>query len=115
MSRIPERDWRIWKPLFDVALERFCERTLERAASYAEDDGTAHERYLRLYRYVEQRDKELGSVCDGFSRSRAILQIALAFKKKLITPEELAQFSEETHAVVSALLGSPIRPGQGTA
>jgi len=107
--QIPERDWKVWKPLFDAALQRFCEHTLERAASIAEDNaGTAHERYIRLYRYIRKRDKEIDSLFDGFSRSRAQLQLALAFKKGLITPEELSRFSDETQSIVSSLVGGSL-------
>jgi hypothetical protein len=102
---ISEPDWKIWKPLFEVALERFCQRTLDGAARYAAGEGTAHERYVKLYQYVKKRDKELGQVFDNLSRSNAPMQIALAAKKKLITPEELAAFSQETQDRVALLLG----------
>jgi len=104
-QQILEADWKIWKSLFDVALGRFCERTLAGAAKFATGDGTAHERYLELYQYVKKRDKELGEVFDDFSRSGAIMQMALAVKKKLITPAELATFSRETQDRVALILG----------
>jgi len=104
-QQIPEPDWKLWKPLFQIALERFCQRTLAGAAKYATGEGTAHERYLKLYEYVKKRDKELGEVFDYFSRSRATVQIALAVKKKLVTPEELATFSEETRERVAVIVG----------
>ncbi|MBI1745849.1 MAG: peptide ABC transporter substrate-binding protein [Acidobacteria bacterium] len=104
-QQILEADWKIWKPLFEVALDRFCQRTLLGAAKYATAKGTAHERYLDLYQYVKRRDKELAKVFDHFSRSKALVQIALAAKKKLITPEELAAFSPETQQIVELMLG----------
>lgn len=104
-EQILEADWKIWKPLFAVALERFCQRTLAGAAKYATGDGTAHERYLKLYQYVKKRDKELGEVFDYFSRSWALVQIALAVRKKLITPAELATFSQETQDRLTLMLG----------
>lgn len=104
-QQIPERDWKTWKPLFQIALDRFCERTLAGAAKYQSGEGTAHERYLKLYEYVKRRDRELAEVFDYFSRSKALLQIALAAKKKLITPEELKTFSQETQDLVQMMRG----------
>ena len=106
-QQIRESDWKIWKPLFDVALNRFCERTLASAAKYATGQESAHERYVKLYQYLKRKDKELGDVFDYFSRSRALLQIALAMRKKLITPEELGTFSQETQERVALLLNWP--------
>jgi hypothetical protein len=103
-GQIPEKDWKVWKPLFEVALNRFCDRTLQEAARYAAGEGTPHERYLELFRYVKRKDKELAEVFDYFSRSKALIQIALAAKKNLITPEELAAFSDETRDAIASML-----------
>jgi hypothetical protein len=103
--QIPEKDWKVWKPLFQIALDRFCDRTLQGAAKYANGEGTPHERYLKLYQYLKKKDKELAEVFDYFSRSKALMQIALSVKRKLITPEELATFSEETRQTITLMLG----------
>ena len=103
-GQISEKDWKVWKPLFQIALNRFCERTLREAAKYASGEGTPHERYLKLFQYVKRKDKELAEVFDYFSRSKALMQIALAAKKKLITPEEMATFSDETQQAIELML-----------
>src|SRR5258708_9202754 len=103
-SQIPEKDWKVWRPLFQIALDRFCERTLQGATKLASSEGTPHERYLKLFQYLKRKDKELAEVFDNFSRSKATMQLALAVKRKLITPDELHTFSEETQETIALML-----------
>jgi hypothetical protein len=61
MRDIKESDWKRLRDLKSVALERFCDRVLsdlDRARTDA--TSTSHQRYLAIYRLIEQRDKELG-------------------------------------------------------
>jgi hypothetical protein len=67
MSRdIPERDWKVFREIHRVARERFCERVLSEiaSASSASDLG-AHERYLKVFGIVRDKDKELGALFDN--------------------------------------------------
>src|SRR6266404_1926791 len=64
MSRdIPERDWKVFPEIHRVARERFCERVLSEiaSASSASDQG-AHERYIKVFEIVRDKDKELGAL-----------------------------------------------------
>lgn len=94
---IPEADWQTFKALREKALGRLCDRILEdiRDAS-AKDDISSHEKYLEVYSLVQQRDKELGYIFDGLSRSKALVQLSLIQAKDLATPEELSNFSDAT-------------------
>ena len=103
-GRIPERDWKVWHTLSEVALNRFCQRILDEAAEFAEGEGTPHKRYGELFRHIKKRDRVIADVFDEPSRSRAYMQIAFAVRKRIITREELARFSEETQQVIARLL-----------
>jgi hypothetical protein len=103
-GRIPERDWKIWRTLSEVALNRFCQKILDEAAEFADGDGTPHERYGRLFQHIKKRDRVIADVFDEPSRSRAYMQIAFAARKRIITREELGQFSEEASQVIARLL-----------
>ena len=47
MRDIKESDWKVFKPLREIALERFCERVLDEVARINLDTGTSkHQRYL---------------------------------------------------------------------
>jgi hypothetical protein len=103
--QISESDWKKWRLLSEVALERFCEHVLREAAQLAGGDGSAHKRYLDQYKFVRESDKELGRLFDGRSRSNAYSQMAAALASGLITEKDLATFSDETREVVALLAG----------
>jgi hypothetical protein len=41
---------------------------------------------------------------NGFSRSKATIQLAMYYREKLLTDEEFRQFSEETRSAVELIL-----------
>ncbi len=95
--RIPESDWKVFRKLHRVALERFCQRVLdESTAICAKNDATAHERYLELYALVQERNRRIADVFDEFRRSTALTSIRLMRVHDLLTADEIAEFSEET-------------------
>ncbi|HEY2186451.1 MAG TPA: hypothetical protein VGH39_15775 [Xanthobacteraceae bacterium] len=96
MADIKESDWKIFKGLREVALERFCEQVLDDIARISSDTAkTKHERYLKIYRLVRERDKEIDPIFDYLRRSAAIRQICAFRAHDLLTAEELQQFSPE--------------------
>ncbi len=103
--QIPESDWKIWRELQKLALERFCQRALNDVAKFKDAEGTAHERYLKLYQLVKRRDRKLGEIFDGPSRSNAVVQLSLAVRARVVTSEELERFTEETRKRVAFLAG----------
>jgi hypothetical protein len=97
MSDIPERDWRVFRELREVALERFCERVLREIGDIASaTDSSWHQRYGNVFGLIERRDRELAHAFDGPSRSRAIDQLAEIHSHGLLTEEELGRFTPET-------------------
>ena len=102
---IKESDWKLWRALSKEALERHCQKTLTEAARLATGEESAHERYLKLYRLIQRRDREITEVFDDPRRSKAYLQIARALHKKIISRAELERFSEETREFVGELAG----------
>jgi hypothetical protein len=103
--RISEADWKVWRRLHAVALERFCQKTLRDAAKLESGDGTSHERYIKLYQLVKRRDKKVGEIFDGPSRSDAYFKIAAAVQARVLTKDEIAEFSEDTQNVIAFLSG----------
>lgn len=105
--QIPESDWKIFRQLHPVALERFCERTLFEVDRLATDTGkSAHERYLAVFRLLQRRDKELAQAFNDLRRSTAWLQLAIFRSRELLTEEEFARFSPETQGAVQVFLGA---------
>ncbi len=94
---IPERDWKLFRQLRSVALERFCERVLSeiKDASSASDQS-AHERYLKVFHTVKEENKRLATLFDDPRRSTAWTQLCLIRAAALLTDEEMDRFSPDT-------------------
>ncbi|MEX0715815.1 MAG: hypothetical protein WD066_04475 [Planctomycetaceae bacterium] len=106
MRRMSEADWKVFREVHAIALERFCERVLGEVGDLLPDDGrSAHERYLAAYDLIQQRDKELANAFGDFSRSTAWQQLAIIHARGLMTENELARFSDETREVVNLYRG----------
>ena len=105
MRDIRESDWKIFKRLRAIALERFCERILGEIARISSDDGKSkHERYLAIYRLLQKRDKEIVPIFDYLRRSTAVRQVCAFRSHDLLTEEELRQFSPELVSTVENIL-----------
>lgn len=103
-QQIAESDWKIFKKIREVALQRFCERVLEEFQLKLGDHKlTPHDRYLALYKIMEKRDKELGEAFNDYRRSTARFQIGIIYSLGLITDQELASFSPDVQKLVNYL------------
>lgn len=103
---IPEKDWKYWRKVSQVALERYCSKVLQDAAQLEHGEGSAHSRYLALFKLLNERDRKMGLVFDGQRRSNAFTQVATAVRKGILTREELSGFSEGTQAALALALGA---------
>jgi hypothetical protein len=106
MSRdIPEADWKVFRQLHPVALERFCERVLSETARLTRETGkSSYERYLALFKLIGKRDGEIAACFDDMRRSTAVRQLVAIQSRGLLTDEEFARFSSETRATLQSLL-----------
>jgi hypothetical protein len=96
MHDIKESDWKIFKRVREVALERFCERVLDEIGRISSDSTKSkHQRYGAIYRLVRDRDKEINPIFDHLRRSTAVGQLFAFRYHNLLTDEELLQFSPE--------------------
>jgi hypothetical protein len=105
MRQITEPDWKLFRHLRTVALERFCAGVLaevERTASRSEEGS--HQRYLEVYDLIRRRDKDLASVFNDPRRSRALLQLLAIVSRGLLTEEEVAGFGDETREYLESLV-----------
>ncbi|HRD90157.1 MAG: hypothetical protein JNN21_04705 [Candidatus Accumulibacter sp.] len=106
---IAESDWRLFRKLHAVALERFYARLLnEIEAANAAETGS-HQRYLDICRIIERGNLELSVTFSDLRRSTALLRIVSLRDRALLTEDELSGFSQQVLQVVNSLLG----PGQG--
>lgn len=103
---LPEVDWRALRAVHRTALERFCARVLEECAAAIRDtNGSSHDRYLRLFRVVQERDDSIAAAFNDLPRSTAIQCLASMIALGVVTDEELSQFSPATLDAAMTLVG----------
>lgn len=101
---LPESDWKAFRALREVALERFCERILGELGRIASDvKRTPRARYLAAYELIHERDDEMARAFNNPRRSAAVLQLATMISLELVTPEDIHRFTPRTQSVVEAL------------
>lgn len=95
--KFPESDWKIFRRLRELALERFSERVLiEVRDTMSEPGKSAHDRYLQVYRLLQERDHEMASAFNDSRRSTAMMQLAVIHSHQLLEPDEVSEFTAST-------------------
>src|SRR5215475_5020007 len=101
---IKESDWKIFRKLRELALERYCQRAIEDVTRVVETNNRGyHDRYLQLWKLLRKHDKTVAICFDDPRRSQAILQLANIDAEDLLMEEELNQFSEETREQLESI------------
>jgi hypothetical protein len=77
----------------------------ECAAIMSNSDFSPHERYLRLYRLVQDRNRDIAIAFDDMRRSTGIRHIASMISLDLLTRDELEGFTPQTLAAALDLKG----------
>src|SRR5262245_8594341 len=102
---ISEPDWKVFRQLHAIALERFCERALAEIADViSSGKQSSHERYLAVFKLIQRRDKEIANAFNDPRRSAALEQLVCVQGHGLLTDEEMSRFSDETREFVQGLL-----------
>lgn len=102
---IAESDWKLFRKLQPVALERFCAQILNEVETVNADVGkSSHQRYLEIYKVIARRDKELAESFNDLRRSTALMQIVSIYGRGLLTETELTGFSQEVVDVVKSFV-----------
>ena len=101
---IKESDWKIFRKVRELALERYCQRVLEDVRRVVDKkSSSSHERYLELWELLRDRDKTIAIAFNDARRSQAIIQLMNIDAENLLTEDELNQFSDETRERIAAL------------
>jgi hypothetical protein len=104
---IVEADWKVLRRLHPLALERFCERLLSELDRVMHDrTQSAHQRYLDIFKIIEQRDREIASMFNDPRRSNALGMLAKIRSEGLLTEDEFSSLSPETRSAIQLLLGA---------
>ncbi len=99
----PESDWKVFRELREVTLDRFCRRVLDEIEPLRLDPSRSHhERYLDVFAFLRERDEELAFAFNDPRRSQMIVQLAAMHAYGLVEPNELGRFTPGTRARVES-------------
>jgi hypothetical protein len=111
MTDIAKTDWKVFKELRELALERFCSRVLDDIARISSDQAKSkHERYLAICRLIRERGREIDPIFDTLRRSSAVSQLCAFRVRELITEEEFKSLSPELRERIDNLIRIFNRP-----
>lgn len=104
-DRIPESDWKKFKRVRELALQRLCERALTETAEIAsESSATHHERYLKVFQKMREYDSQINNAFDNMSRSRMVAHFAAIRSMDLVEDSEMELFTQETRDEVESFV-----------
>jgi hypothetical protein len=104
---IAEADWKVLRRLHPLALERFCERVLAEVEQVMQNrTQSPHQRYLHIFRIVEQRDRDIARLFNDPRRSQALTMLAGIRSEGLLTDDEFSALSADTRGAIEMLLGA---------
>ena len=104
---IAEADWKVLRRIHPLALERYCERVLAEIERVTHNSTqSTHQRYLEIFKIIEQRDREMSSIFNDPKRSIALIMLARIRAAGMLTEDEFSSLSPETRSAVELLLGA---------
>ena len=105
MSRdIPERDWKKLRALKDTALNIACERIFIKINKVIESRGAeSHKYYLKLWKVMEEEDKEISLMFDDLKRSTAIFKLAMWNRNGILSGKDFKELTEETQKRIDSI------------
>ena len=91
-----ESDWKVFKEIKDKALDTYCKNILDESKKIiSKDDKSAHNRYLKLYKHIKEKDQIIARLFNGHSRSKAWSQLYNIRQEDLADESLLLKLSAE--------------------
>ena len=102
-----EHDWKTLREVHDELLWKLCDRINQECSKILDsNDGTPHERYLRLYKHIQYSDSIIGDCFNDLKRSTLAIKMKHMKRQGLLTDKLLERFSQGAR---DFLRGPPIR------
>jgi hypothetical protein len=99
---VSESDWKKFKNIKEKALDKFCGLALDDFRKIINSPGqTNHERYISLYKLVQDYDKRIIQMFDDHSRSKAGIQLVLMKSEGLIDNVDFQHLSPELQEFIN--------------
>lgn len=101
---IPEIDWKKLSKLKPELLDNLCRRILERSENIIHSSGKSeHEKYLELYRHIEDSDQIISRCFNEWKRSAIVMRVSQLLANGLLLDEHIQSLSEETKNLIESL------------
>ena len=105
---IAEADWKVLRRVHPLALERYCERVLAEIVRVTHDSArSTHQRYLDIFKIIEQRNRKMANIFNDPKRSNALTMLTRIRGAELLTEDEFDSLSPEARSAIELLLGCP--------
>ena len=101
---IPERDCKKLRAIKDAALNIACERIFQNITKLIDSRGAeSHKYYLKLWKVLQEKDKEISLMFDDLKRSTAIFKLAMWKKNGILSGEDFEELTEETKKRIESI------------
>ena len=91
-----ESDWKAFSRLVPIARERYLTKVNASLAELLQsDEGTPTERFWEAEEKLQDEVLVLRTCLDSYSRSKMFVSLRLMMRHRMVTGEDLGEFSEE--------------------
>ena len=97
-------DWKKFRAIHEVALDRFCEKVVEEVKRIAADGALSnHEKYVDILQFMLARMKDIERTFDNPRHSTAVIALADMKEEGLVKDDELNEFGDEVRRAVTII------------
>lgn len=103
MSRtIFERDWKYLRSIQKILIANLCLRINQEATAILQaQQGSEHDRYLKLYKHITKADDIVAECFNDWRRSNIWLKISHLHRHELLKEEHLQNLTHETQDLLT--------------
>ena len=99
-----EREWKYMRKIMKDLLSVLCNRINNKSITILKaSDDSEHEKYLKLYRHIQQSDRIIGDCFNDWRRSKLFMKLVALNRNGLLTSDHLQQLSEDTRQRLKAI------------
>jgi hypothetical protein len=95
-AEISERDWKLFKELHPIAMNRFFEKAVKEMQPLLwSKEKQAQERFLDALTYAQDKREQASRLFDDLRRSTALLIAGIVYANGFFTADEVSRFSPD--------------------
>ena len=95
-NSIPERDWKYLRRIKPELLSILCRRiNLSAAKILRAKEESEHDKYIKLYKHIEESDCIIADCFNDWRRSNIRLKLHFLIHHRLLTDEQIENLSQE--------------------